>query len=124
MVGVANRVRTIDGMPTMKVSSTPAIDDEQRDPTEPQVVAGERFVEEPRAEHEQGDAHAGPEPWDAHLHVDREGEHRQHQQHDGPGAGGQRRQAVAAEDGEHRADEAGHADAGGEELEDQQAARR
>ena len=56
MVGVANRVRTIDGMPTMNVSITPTDADDQRDPSEAQIVAGHRLVQEPRADDEQHDA--------------------------------------------------------------------
>ena len=78
MVGVAKRVRTIDGIPTMNVSITPPTATIKRDPSEPKIVAGDGSVQVPRADDEQDDADPCPCSGDTDLHVDREGEHRQH----------------------------------------------
>ena len=71
------------------------------------------------------DAGAGPEARHADLHVDGEHEHRQHRAATtATVAPGSSAEPVAAEDQAHRADRAGDAHAGGEELEDQQRQRR
>ena len=63
---------------------------------------------------------AGPEPRDAGLDVDGEGEHGRDQQGDGPTAGRELGQAVHPQHHAGRTDDAGDADPGGEQLEDQQ----
>ncbi len=120
IVGVANLVRTIDGMPTMNVRLIP--------PMPAMSASHEGRIDEPGIGSNRNqlpmtvkhDAHTGPEARYSHLHVDREGEHRQHDHHDGPGSRRKHRQPGEGEQRAHRSDRAGDADTGGEELEHQQ----
>ena len=120
MVGVAKRVRTIDGMPLKNVIAAPTM------PTTSVSHDGRNDCPSavPNRNHEARIRLAiptpGPEPGDADLHVDGEREHREQQQGDGPWLHRQHAEPVAAKGDERGADDAGDADAGGEELEQQE----
>ena len=92
MVGVANRVRTIDGMPTMNVSTMPPIPASSASHDGRNVVPGNGSKRNRLATATRKMPDPGPEAGDAHLHVDGEGEHRHHDHGERPRAGRQHRQ--------------------------------
>ena len=92
MVGVAKRVRTIDGMPTMNASSTPTM------PTASVSHPMRNSVNRNHdADDEGDDAGAGPEAGHAGLHVDGEAEDRRQQERDRPRPVREGEHAVAPE---------------------------
>ena len=114
IVGVENRVDHV-GMPPSMANSTPMIPTSSG--SQPIEWSGKRKID-PMIN---ADADAAPELLDAGLHVDGEPDERDDEQGDGPPAGLEHVEAVAA--GEQRAgtEAAGDTDARGEQFEDEQA---
>ena len=87
MVGVANRVRTIDGMPTMNASTMPPMPASSVIHDGRSVTPGQRLEQQQAADDVSTMPTAGPEPRHADLDVDGEREHRRDEQRRPPTAG-------------------------------------
>ncbi len=99
----------------------PADAGEQRDPRRPQRRTGQRLEQPEAADDREQHSHPGPQPGYSDLYVDGEGEHGGEDQADRPPPRRQRGQPGARQHDGDRPDDAGDPDAGGEELEHQQA---
>jgi hypothetical protein len=113
MVGVEKRVRTMAGMPPIMASEVPPMPDEQRDPRQTEPV-----VEQERAHDQRSHPDARPHPGTPVCTSTEKPNMASTIRARATGRTGQDRQAVGRQHERASAHQAGHADAGGEELED------